>query len=88
MVRFCENILIILIGICVGLTAASLAWLEEHGVELKRSITDMLMDGTEANMYEAWGFYTGSSILLVLIASTMTVCWAPGATGSGQEARM
>ena len=83
MVRFCENILIILIGICVGLTAASLAWLEEHGVELKRSITDMLMDGTEANMYEAWGFYTGSSMLLVLIASSMTVCWAPGATGSG-----
>ena len=75
--------MILLVGVFVGFTAAALAWLEEHGVHLKRSITDKLIDGNIDNMNVAWLFFSGTSIVAVLIASSMTVLWAPGATGSG-----
>ena len=41
------------------------------------------MAGDESNMYPAWAFYSGFSMLLVALGSSLTVLWGPGATGSG-----
>ena len=78
-----EQVLIIFIGVSVGMTAAILAFFEEHGIHIKRGITDYLIDGSDNQMYKAWMFYSGSSMLLVLLASSLTVLWGPGAAGSG-----
>jgi len=74
---------LVLIGLAVGFVSALLAYLEEHAVHLKRSFTDSYLNGSSENLLKAWGFYSGISVALVLIASSLTVLWAPGATGSG-----
>lgn len=83
----CQNLMEwIAFGICgvlVGSVATIMSYIEEGATTIKKNYTNTLIDGASSNMWLGWSFYCFVSVLIVLIASTITVYWGPGANGSG-----
>lgn len=75
-----EWIAFILVGVNVGLTASVMVRFEDLLVEGKRKLAMSLID---KSIVLAWLIYSGVSIVCVIVAAVMTVCWAKGARGSG-----
>ena len=80
---FMEWVAYALIGISVGLTTAIMSNTEVHMIHEKRLIVDLVIGGAEGSLLAGWAFFSGFSVVLVLIAALATVYLAPGATGSG-----
>ena len=82
-VNFMEWVAYALIGLCTGLCTAIMSNTEVHFIHEKRILVDGVIGGADGSLLNGWFFFTGISIFFVLIASSATVYWAPGATGSG-----
>ena len=78
-----EWVAYVLIGIMTGLTAAIMSNIEEKITAFRRNNADDIIDGEKGDMVFAWLFFSGLSMACVLVSSTMTVFWGPGANGSG-----
>ena len=72
-----------IVGVLTGLTAAIMSSIEEHITIFRRNQADDIINGEEANLALGWIFFSGISVCFVLIASSMTIFWGPGANGSG-----
>lgn len=72
-----------IVGILVGFTASIMSYIEEGTTDWKKRTVNGLIDGESNEVGKGWAFYTFFSMLLVLLSSTMTVYWGPGANGSG-----
>jgi len=72
-----------LVGIIMGFVASLMVLLEDNLTEFKRNTTEKLTAPGGGGMLGGWAFFVGFSIVLVLLGSSMTVYYGPGANGSG-----
>ena len=81
--QFFEWLAYVIIGVSVGIVAACMTDIEHHLIYKKKHYTDVIIGGDSDKMFIAWLYFSGISILFVLVASILTVYWGPGALGSG-----
>ena len=70
-----------IVGILTGLTASIMVEIEDNTTSWKKNQSDDLIQSNGLGV--GWLFFMGMSAILVLISSTTTVFWGPGAQGSG-----
>jgi len=56
--------------------------MEEFLVGTNKSITQSVM-GPGSGLWQGWAIYVAFSVLLVAVATSISVFWGPGAIGSG-----
>jgi chloride channel 7 len=74
----------VILGVFMGFTASIIVFIEEHLTDFKRDTAEkILIAGSTEGIFTSWAFFTLFSMVLVFLASAMTVYYAPGANGSG-----
>jgi H+/Cl- antiporter ClcA len=75
-----------LTGMGTGFVASLMVWLEETLTDWRKNMVDTIIsaEGNSTNgIWVAYIYFAGFSLACTLVASCMTVYWAPASTGSG-----
>ena len=70
-----------IVGVFTGLTASIMTLIEENSTDFRKNTSDNLI--ADIGLPFGWLMFSGMSAVLVLIATTTTIFWGPGANGSG-----